>query len=154
MKKALSLIVLAAVAVFSAFALPVDAGTTTNYGSSVAMPASALDKVYVVENTWAPTIAAAGDVIKCIGVPTNFIVREVVIQVLTTNSNDSATIGVGTTAATNLYWTSLALNAASANMSTQVHQFASSGSSIDIVTHGVVTGGTVRVRAELIDMTR
>jgi hypothetical protein len=147
--------------ILAVVALSVSAGTTTNYtGSETVYSAQALGKVYVVEGTWAPTTAAAGDVIKMIAVPTGMVVKTVGFAVLTTNSYDSATIGVGDTANTNRYITSLALNAASAaiglttNASGSTVSLLSVGNSIDIVTHTAVTGGTVRVRAELVDFSK
>lgn len=141
------------VALLSMFALSAFAGTTTNY-SGTAIPASALDKVYVMENKLTLTTAAAGDVVKCIGVPTGTLVVAVGFEVLTSNNYNSATATIGDVSSTNRYMNAIALNATSKNVSAASSWLMSTGESIDILFNTAATGGVYKIRAVIADLTR
>lgn len=157
--KKLNVMILLAIAVVLGVALVgVQAvTTTTNYtGSASVFSKDALGKVYVVENTVTIGVKAVGDIVKCVAIPANSLVMAVGIEVLTTNSNDSAIVELGDAGSSTQYDASTALNAASVAVSpASAWEYYSAASDIRL-TFGTAaaTGGTVRVRAVIADLSK
>lgn len=131
--------------------------TTTNYtGSASVFSKEALQKVYVVENTVTVGVKAVGDIVKCVAIPAKSLVMAVGIEVLTTNSNDSAIVELGDAGSSTQYDSSTALNAASVAVSAaSAWEYYSAASDIRL-TFGTApaTGGTIRVRAVIADLSK
>ena len=136
----------------------VNAATVTNItGTSASLPSKALDHMYVLENTYSfASGVSSGDVVKVIGYKPNTLVMAVQTQVLTTNSNGSATFSVGDTGSTTRYTASINMNAASTNVSAASAWYLVNGTanSVDLCPLAAITGGTVRVRAIVADLSR
>lgn len=156
--KKINLLAVLAVALFGiALVVAQAVTTTTNYvGSASVFSKDALQKVYVVENTVTVGIKAVGDIVKCIAVPAGSFVMAVGVEVLTTNSNDSAIVELGDAGSSTQYDASTALNATSVTVSpASTWEYYSAASDIRL-TFGtaVATGGTVRVRAVIADLSK
>ena len=154
MKKFLGLIVLLAISV----ALVASAvTTTTNYvGSATELSSTALNKVYVVENTVTITTAGIGDIYKCIGIKPNSLVMAVGVEVVTANTNSSAIVELGDAGSSTQYDASTALNATSVTVSpASAWEFYSAASDIRLtIGTAAATNVTLKVTAVIADLSK
>jgi hypothetical protein len=154
MKKFLGLIVLLAISV----ALVAQAvTTTTNYvGSATELSSTALNKVYVVENTVTITTAGIGDIYKCIGIKPNSLVMAVGVEVVTANTNSSAIVELGDAGSSTQYDASTALNATSVTVSpASAWEFYSAASDIRLtIGTAAATNVTLKVTAVIADLSK
>ena len=152
MKKIMGIVVLLAITV----ALSVFAETTTNYvGSASVLSADGLDKVYVVENTVTFGSTVSNDVFLCVAVPAKHMVLAATVEVLTTNSNGSATFALGDAGSATQYDASTDMNATSVTTSpASAWEYYTSASDIRLTTLAAITGGTARVRAVIADLSK
>jgi hypothetical protein len=133
------------------------AETNLTVGSS-AFPSTALDKVFVIENTiaFSAAVAPAGGTINVLNIPADTVVSMVEYKVLTTNLI-SATfdIGYGTGATTNDWKAGANANTIGAVLGVATPLLYTAADTIDIQVNDVaISNGTVRVRALCIDMSK
>ncbi|MEI6165934.1 MAG: hypothetical protein WCS52_01950 [bacterium] len=156
MKKIISLAIIAAIIAFAVPAFAVN--TVTNYtGSRTVFSSHDLGKIYVVENTVSfGAGAGSGDIYKCIGVPKGAAVLAVSAEVLTASSNPTAAFGIGDSGSITQYVGSTAATnvAITAAAYTTQKQYTSAADDIRLTTTAVCTGGTVRVRAVIADLSK
>jgi hypothetical protein len=146
-----------AVAIVSIAITALAVTTTTNYvGSATELSKSALDKVYVVENTVTITTADIGDIFKCIGIKPNSLVMAVGVEVVTPNTNSTAIVELGDAGSSTQYDASTALNAASVTVSpASAWEFYSAASDIRLtIGTAAATNVTLKVRAVIADLSK
>jgi hypothetical protein len=144
--------------VLAVFAMVASAVETNLTVGTPAFSTTSRDKVLVIENTitFSAAVAPAGGIINVLNIPADTVVKMVEYKVLTTNLV-SATfdIGYGTGATTNDWAAACDANTAGAVLGSVTPVLYTVADTIDILVGGTaISNGTVRVRAECVDVSR
>lgn len=138
-----------------AFAVSAYAGTTNMTVGSTALAHSDSTRSFVIANTitFNSTIAPTGGVIQVLNVPADTVVMFVEYDVITTNAT-SATFDIGDDGSATRWKSNADANTEGAVLGTATPYLYTVANTIDITSDAITAGGSVRVRAHCVDVSK